>query len=125
MSENSRQAQLVESFKNAINIEQKSDVLVTNSYLTSYPPKQLARLGLAVVNLIVNNVRTGLGGKTIIELGVDPALKKDSSDEIQVGTLRVGDIVKMDKMSNASSAETVSTKKAVSYTHLDVYKRQR
>ncbi|ABN67685.2 predicted protein [Scheffersomyces stipitis CBS 6054] len=92
MSENSRQAQLVESFKNAINIEQKSDVLVTNSYLTSYPPKQLARLGLAVVNLIVNNVRTGLGGKTIIELGVDPALKKDSSDEIQVGTLRVGDI---------------------------------
>ncbi|KAG2732580.1 hypothetical protein G9P44_004997 [Scheffersomyces stipitis] len=113
MSENSRQAQLVESFKNAINIEQKSDVLLTNSYLTSYPPKQLARLGLAVVNLIVNNVRTGLGGKTIIELGVDPALKKDSSDEIQVGTLRVGDIVKMDKMSNASSAETVSTKKAL------------
>ncbi|KAK6456726.1 P-loop containing nucleoside triphosphate hydrolase protein [Scheffersomyces xylosifermentans] len=92
MSQSSLQTQLVESFKNAINIEQKSDVLLTNSYLTTYSARKLAQLGLAVINLIVSNVRTGLGGKTLIELVVDPALKKDADDEIQVGTLRVGDI---------------------------------
>lgn len=105
------QNQLVESFKNAINLELQSDLLLTNSYLTSYSPKKLNKLGLAVINLIVTNVKNGLGGKTIIELEIDPALKSNET-EIQMGSLRVGDIIKLDKMSNANTSETVQAKKA-------------
>lgn len=105
------QNQLVQSFKNAINLELQSDLLLTNSYLTSYSPKKLNKLGLAVINLIVTNVKNGLGGKTIIELELDPALKSNVT-EIQLGSLRVGDIIKLDKMSNANTSETVQAKKA-------------
>ncbi|CUM53318.1 uncharacterized protein AC631_00549 [Debaryomyces fabryi] len=110
-SNDSVQSQLVESFKNAINLELQSDLLLTNSYLTSYSPKKLHKLGLAVINLIVTNVKNGLGGKTIIELEIDPALKSNET-EIQMGSLRVGDIIRLDKMSNANTSETVQTKKA-------------
>ncbi|ODV77489.1 DNA helicase [Suhomyces tanzawaensis NRRL Y-17324] len=97
----------IEKLKNAVNLEQKSDVLLTNSYLESFSSKKLAQFGLAVVNLVVDNVKTGLGGKTLLELVVDPALK--NNDDIQLGSLRVGDIVKLDKM---SSAESLKSKKA-------------
>lgn len=111
-SSDSVQCQLVESFKNAINLELQSDLLLTNSYLTSYSPKKLHKLGLAVINLIVTNVKNGLGGKTIIELEIDPALKSNET-EIQMGSsLRVGDIIRLDKMSNANTSETVQAKKA-------------
>lgn len=102
--------QLVEAFKNAIVLEQESDILLTNSYLSLYSPKKLAGLGLAIINLIVDNVRTGFGGKTLIELVLDPAVKNELG--IQLGSLRVGDIVKLDKMSN-SSEEGIQARKAV------------
>lgn len=106
------QNELVESFKNAINLELQSDLLLTNSYLTSYSPKKLHQLGLAIINLVVTNIKNGLGGKTIIELEIDPALKSNDT-EIQLGSLRVGDIIKLDKMSNANTSETIQTKKAL------------
>lgn len=112
MSNNgSIQSELVESFKNAINLELQSDLLLTNSYLTSYSPKKLHQLGLAIINLVVTNVKNGLGGKTLIELELDPALKSTDT-EIQMGSLRVGDIIKLDRMSNANTSETVHNKKA-------------
>ena len=80
------QNELVESFKNAINLELQSDLLLTNSYLTSYSPKKLHQLGLAIINLVVTNIKNGLGGKTIIELEIDPALKSNDT-EIQLGSL--------------------------------------
>lgn len=106
------QNELVESFKNAINLELQSDLLLTNSYLTSYSPKKLHQLGLAIINLVVTNIKNGLGGKTIIELEIDPALKSNDT-EIQLGSLRVGDIIKLDKMSNANTSETIQAKKAL------------
>ncbi|CUM48737.1 unnamed protein product [Debaryomyces tyrocola] len=106
------QNELVESFKNAINLELQSDLLLTNSYLTSYSPKKLHQLGLAIIYLVVTNIKNGLGGKTIIELEIDPALKSNDT-EIQLGSLRVGDIIKLDKMSNANTSETIQTKKAL------------
>lgn len=110
-NQGSVQKELVESFKNAINLELQSDVLLTNSYLTQYSPKKLQQLGLAVINLIVTNVKNGLGGKTLLELELDPALKSNDA-EILMGSLRVGDIIKLDKMSNANTSETVQKKKA-------------
>lgn len=101
--------QLITSFKNAIDLEQSSDLLQTNDYLKAYSVKKLANLGLAIINLLVDNSRTGLGGKTLIELGLDAALlQKDGRGELpslQVGTIRVGDIVRLDKMSNVGKIE--------------------
>lgn len=105
------QKELVESFKNAIDLELQSDLLLTNSYLTTYSAKRLHQLGLAIINLIITNIKNGLGGKTLIELGLDPALTSDNN-EIQIGSLRVGDIIKLDKMSNANTSEKILTKKA-------------
>ncbi|KAK6201458.1 P-loop containing nucleoside triphosphate hydrolase protein [Scheffersomyces amazonensis] len=105
MKQKLMQADLVESFINAINIEQKSDVLLTNEYLESYSPKKLASAGLAIINLIVNNIKLGLGGKTLIELILDPSLKSTPNDELQVGSLRVGDIVKLDRMGKSKDVK--------------------
>lgn len=96
------QENLVEYFNNAIELEQKCDTLLTDSYLKAYSPKKLANYGLAVTNLVMTNMRTALGGKTVIELGLDAAFSKQD-DEIQQGSLRVGDIVKLDRMASSAS----------------------
>lgn len=90
---------LATSFINAINIEQKADLLATDEYLAKYASKKLAQFGLAVVNLIISNLRTGLGGKTLIELSLDSAVS-NLDDDINPGSIRVGDIVKLSKMDN-------------------------
>lgn len=109
-----RKSDVIESFKNAIILEQKSDVLLTNSYIQSYSPKKLSSLGLAIVNLIVANVKTGLGGKTLVEFELDPALLSNDV-ELQLGSIRIGDIVKVDKMKSSSDLKngkhTQSSKK--------------
>lgn len=100
----SYQKKLADQFRTAIELEQKCDTLLTNSYLEKYSPKKLASFGVAIINLVLTNLRTGLGGKTLIELSLDPALSKQE-DEIPTGNLRVGDIVKLDRML-ASSLKT-------------------
>ncbi|CAH2354596.1 DNA polymerase alpha-associated DNA helicase A [[Candida] railenensis] len=94
---------LAASFINAINIEQKADSLATDEYLAKYSPKKLAQFGLAVVNLVISNLRTGLGGKTLIELSVDSAVS-NPDDDINPGSIRVGDIVKLSKMDNKKTS---------------------
>lgn len=87
-------------FKNAIQLEESVDLGQTNQYLELYSSRKLAKLGLAIVNLVIDNLRTGLGGKTIIELVLDPAL---GDKELELGTIRVGDIVKLDRMAKEGS----------------------
>lgn len=98
----------VTRFKNAIELEQTIDTGQTNEYLELYSSKKLAKLGLAIVNLVIENLRTGLGGKTIIELGLDPALGSDK--EIEMGSIRVGDIIKLDKMTSPGGGKNDSGK---------------
>ena len=65
----------------------------TASLLASTSPTVLARAGLAIINLVVSSQRTGLGGKTVLELELDHALGSD-----QLGhqhDIRVGDIVRV------------------------------
>lgn len=100
--------ELTESFRNAIALEQKADTLLADSYIQSYSPKKLAQLGIAIVNLVTTNVKTGLGGKTIVELELDSAVKNDN--DLSVGSIRIGDIVKVSKMNNTS--DIVKAKKA-------------
>lgn len=106
------QDQLVEYFTNAIELEQKCDTLLTDTYLKAYSAKKLAVHGLAVTNLVMTNMRTALGGKTLIELGLDPAFSK-LDDEIQPGSLRVGDIVKLDRMSSPNLSKDADESSAL------------
>ena len=56
---------------------------------STHAPVKLERAGLALLNLQVSSQRTGFGGKTLLELGLDPAV---SSGELPEHGLRVGDI---------------------------------
>ncbi|KGQ91314.1 hypothetical protein MEO_00687 [Candida albicans P94015] len=104
---------LFDQFKDAILDEQKEDIALTTSYINNYPPKKLAQLGLGIINLQIVNIRTGLGGKTILELQLDSAF---SDGEINTSTLRTGDIVKLAKMTS-SALSNKSEKKKPSKNH--------
>ncbi|PRT53516.1 DNA polymerase alpha-associated DNA helicase A [Wickerhamiella sorbophila] len=77
--------------REAIEKEQQTDTLETAKLLKSLPPKVLARRGLAMLNLSLNGVSTGLGGRTLFELGPDKAI--GLFDPV----VKVGDIVQVAK----------------------------
>lgn len=59
---------------------------------STHAPSTLARAGLAILNLSVSSQRTGLGGKTLLDLELDPAVA-GASKELPEHGIRVGDIV--------------------------------
>lgn len=78
-------------------------------------PTVLKRVGLAILNLSVSSQRTGLGGKTVLELeedsavrGVDGVLEHDlrTGDVVQVGEQPKGSEKKKDK--NALTERSVN-----------------
>ncbi|KAG6296585.1 hypothetical protein E4U09_001702 [Claviceps aff. purpurea] len=71
--------------------ELQSDIADTSTLLSAHAPAGLQRAGLAITNLVTSSQRTGLGGKTLLELGPDPATS--SSGELPEHGIRVGDIV--------------------------------
>jgi len=56
-----------------LDAELQSEVTETSNLITSTTPTALQRAGLAVTNLTLTSQRTGLGGKTVVELGPDSA----------------------------------------------------
>lgn len=77
--------------------EQSAEVEETTLLLSDSPPAVLARAGLAILNLAPVSQRTGLGGKTVVELALDSAVTstaKGGSDLPQHG-IRTGDIVRL------------------------------
>lgn len=77
--------------------EQSAEVEETTLLLSEFPPKSLARAGLAILNLTLFTQRTGLGGKTVLELGLDHAITstgKGGSNLPEHG-IRTGDIVRV------------------------------
>lgn len=76
-----------------LSTELAAETASTTSLLSSSSPTVLARSGLAVINLVVSSQRTGLGGKTVLELEQDHAIGNDG--EIGEHGIRVGDIVRV------------------------------
>lgn len=70
--------------------ELKAELAETQLLTSTHAPPTLQRAGLAILNLNVSSQRTGLGGKTLLELGLDPAV---GGGELPEHGLRVGDIV--------------------------------
>lgn len=63
----------------------------TSELTAQHSPAALQRAGLALLNLHIAAQRTGLGGKTVLDLAIDPAIS--TSGELPEHGLRVGDIV--------------------------------
>lgn len=72
--------------------ELAAETASTTSLLNTAAPKTLSRAGLAILNLTLLSQRTGLGGKTVLELGSDPATGGDGIGEHGI---RTGDIVRV------------------------------
>ncbi|KAG5417440.1 hypothetical protein I9W82_005074 [Candida metapsilosis] len=89
---------LFSKFKDAILKEQEEDVAQTTEYINAYPPKKLAQMGLAVINLNISNMRTGIGGKTILEMQLDNAV---SNGDLSSTSMKTGDIVRLAKMAGS------------------------
>lgn len=70
--------------------ELQSELASTSALLTSTSPASLQRAGVAITNLVIASQRTGLGGKTVLELSLDSAIGEGDLPEHGV---RVGDIV--------------------------------
>lgn len=71
--------------------ELQAELAETQLLTSTLAPAKLQRAGLAVLNLTVSSQRTGFGGKTLLELGIDPAVATDG-DALPEHGLRVGDI---------------------------------
>jgi DNA polymerase alpha-associated DNA helicase A len=56
-----------------LDAELQSELSETSSLITNSSPTGLQRAGLAITNLSLVSQRTGLGGKTVVELGPDAA----------------------------------------------------
>ncbi|WYZ34744.1 hypothetical protein EsH8_I_001020 [Colletotrichum jinshuiense] len=70
--------------------ELAAEIAESSALVSSHSPAALQRAGLALPNLVVGARRTGLGGRTVLELGPDSAV---SSGELPEHGLRPGDIV--------------------------------
>ncbi|KAK5095142.1 hypothetical protein LTS08_008304 [Lithohypha guttulata] len=95
--------------------EQATEVAETTLLLSAAAPSVLARAGLAITNLSVNSLKTGLGGRTVIELGLDPAyastnlkngekgIASKSEGALPEHGIRTGDIVRVGEMPKGSA----------------------
>ncbi|KAK4083558.1 uncharacterized protein Triagg1_1220 [Trichoderma aggressivum f. europaeum] len=71
--------------------ELQSEIQETSSLISNHSPTGLQRAGLAITNLTIASQRTGLGGKTVLELSPDSATS--STGELPEHGIRTGDIV--------------------------------
>ncbi|KAK5130420.1 hypothetical protein LTR08_002118 [Meristemomyces frigidus] len=72
-----------------LNDELQAELAETQLLTSTHAPTVLQRAGLALLNLAVASQRTGFGGKTLLELSLDPAV---GSGQLPEHGLRVGDI---------------------------------
>ena len=71
--------------------ELAAETASTTLLLSASTPTALSRAGLAIPNLVVASQRTGLGGKTVVELEADSA----TGGEVGEHGVRTGDIVRV------------------------------
>lgn len=70
--------------------ELTAELTENNALVSQTSPSALQRAGVAILNLTIASQRTGLGGKTVLELEQDSAV---GGGEIPEHGIRVGDIV--------------------------------
>ncbi|KAJ4326764.1 hypothetical protein N0V84_002783 [Fusarium piperis] len=74
--------------------ELQTEISETSTLISNHSPTGLQRAGLALTNLVVSAQRTGLGGRTVLELSPDAATARAGAEgELPEHGLRTGDIV--------------------------------
>lgn len=87
---------LLHTHLSLLQLELAAETAQTSLLLTSTPPTVLARAGLALLNLAIIATRTGLGGRTVLSLGVDAAYQDAGSEgRLPEHGIRVGDVVRL------------------------------
>jgi DNA polymerase alpha-associated DNA helicase A len=75
-----------------LDAELQCELSETSSLISTTSPTALQRAGVAITNLTLTSQRTGLGGKTVVELGPDSATAS-ADGELPEHGIRTGDIV--------------------------------
>lgn len=75
-----------------LDAELQSELQETSGLIANTSPTSLQRAGLAITNLVVSSRRTGLGGRTVLELSPDSATSA-ANGELPEHGVRTGDIV--------------------------------
>lgn len=73
-----------------LDLELQAEVAESNTLIGALSPTTLQRAGVAIVNLNISSQRTGLGGKTVLDLELDPAV---GGGDIPEHGIRTGDLV--------------------------------
>ncbi|KAF4870661.1 DNA polymerase alpha-associated DNA helicase A [Colletotrichum siamense] len=88
---------LVQSFAatqlSLLSAELAAEIAESSALVSLHSPTALQRAGLALSNLVVGARRTGLGGRTVLELNPDPAVSSSAEGKLPEHGLRPGDIV--------------------------------
>jgi DNA polymerase alpha-associated DNA helicase A len=82
--------------------ELQSELLEISSLISNTSPAALQRAGLGITNLSLTSQKTGLGGKTVVELGPDSATASKDGELAEHG-VRTGDIVVVSEMPSGSA----------------------
>jgi len=69
--------------------ELQSELSETSSLISNTSPAALQKAGLAIANLSLSSQRTGLGGKTVVELGPDSATASQDGELAEHGVRTV------------------------------------
>ena len=73
---------------NLLSAEHAAETSATALLTSTHSPSALARAGLAITNLVIDSQRTGLGGKTVLELGQDSAIAAGGKGKARSGESR-------------------------------------
>ncbi|KAI9664894.1 MAG: hypothetical protein M1821_006342 [Bathelium mastoideum] len=105
-----------------LSAELAAETAATALLTTTHSPTALARAGLAIANLVVDSQRTGLGGKTVLELGRDSAVAAGGKDKARNSEgrgkdaaglgehdIRVGDVVGIGQQPKGSEKKKVKS----------------
>lgn len=76
-----------------LSAELAAEIAESSALVSLHSPTALQRAGLALSNLVVGARRTGLGGRTVLELNPDPAVSSSAEGKLPEHGLRPGDIV--------------------------------
>ncbi|KAL2199992.1 P-loop containing nucleoside triphosphate hydrolase protein [Corynascus similis CBS 632.67] len=90
--------------------ELAAEIAESSALVALHSPAALQRAGVAIANLTVASQRTGLGGKTVLELGPDPATTSSAGagtagTELPEHGIRVGDIVLVAEQPSAAGVK--------------------
>ncbi len=89
-----------------LDAELKAEVAETSELVSQTSPTNLQRAGYAVLNLLVASQRTGLRGKTVIDLELDPAV---GGGDLPEHGIRTGDIVRVSEQPSGSAKKKEKT----------------